>query len=103
MLLETTPPPPPPPAAVVVDDDDEILLICWMLGFVFSKAGAVSHSFSLALTGGSSELDDGGLVLSLLIVLWYVEEAMLWVPLAKNRSIISEPKAEPPYAESPIK
>ena len=59
-----------PPAPVVDEDDGDLLLV--LLGFVvvFSKTGAVSHSFSLALTGGSSELEDGGLVLSLLIVLW---------------------------------
>ena len=58
------------PPAPVVEDDGDLLLV--LLGFVvvFSKTGAVSHSFSLALTGGSSELEDGGLVLSLLIVLW---------------------------------
>ena len=58
------------PAPVVDEDDGDLLLV--LLGFVvvFSKTGAVSHSFSLALTGGSSELEDGGLVLSLLIVLW---------------------------------
>lgn len=41
---------------------------------LFSKTGAVSHSFSLKfeLAGSASELEDGGLVLSLLIVLWYV-------------------------------
>jgi hypothetical protein len=60
------------PPAPVVDEDDGDLLLVLLLGFVvvFSKTGAVSHSFSLALTGGSSELEDGGLVLSLLIVLW---------------------------------
>lgn len=35
---------------------------------LFSKIGATSHSFSL-LFAGSSELDEGGLVLSLLMVL----------------------------------
>ena len=34
------------------------------------KEGAVSHSFSLACIGSTSELEDGGLVLSLLMVRW---------------------------------
>jgi len=37
-------------------------------GALFSKIGATSQSFSL-LFAGSSELDEGGLVLSLLMVL----------------------------------
>ena len=34
------------------------------------KEGAVSHSFSLVCIGSTSELEDGGLVLSLLMVRW---------------------------------
>ena len=68
---------PAPVGVEVIEVDGDLLLLVLILGLdvvVFSKAGppaAVSHSFSLALTpGGSSELEDGGLVLSLLIVLW---------------------------------
>ena len=69
-------PPPAPVGVEVIEVDGDLLLLVLILGLdvvVFSKAGppAVSHSFSLALTpGGSSELEDGGLVLSLLMVLW---------------------------------